>query len=102
MKGTLLIAVATVLWVGAVLFAGWQIFLVGPDQSGGKADRTLAVGVFVLTTLLTVVVLIGLGALFFKLGVPVPYPGDCILRQIVGSRPAREIMEGGEFLPAED
>ncbi|MHC4861235.1 MAG: enoyl-CoA hydratase/isomerase family protein [Planctomycetota bacterium] len=37
-----------------------------------------------------------------KLGVPVPYPGDCILRQIVGSRPAREIMEGGEFLPAED
>lgn len=68
MKGTLLIAVATVLWVGAVLFAGWRIFLVGPDQSGGKADRTLAVGVFVLTTLLTVVVLIGLGALFFKLG----------------------------------
>lgn len=37
-----------------------------------------------------------------KLGVPVPYPGDCILRQIVGSRTAREIMEGGDFFPAED
>jgi enoyl-CoA hydratase/carnithine racemase len=37
-----------------------------------------------------------------KLGVPVPYPGDCILRQVVGSRTAREIMEGGEFFPADD
>lgn len=32
-----------------------------------------------------------------KLGVPVPYPGDCILRDLVGVRYAREIMELGEF-----
>jgi len=32
-----------------------------------------------------------------KLGVPVPYPADCILRQIVGTRNAREIMDTGEF-----
>ena len=32
-----------------------------------------------------------------KLGVPVPYPGDCILRQLVGFRHARDIMESGEF-----
>lgn len=32
-----------------------------------------------------------------KLGVPVPYPGDCILRQIVGSRHAREMMSTGAF-----
>lgn len=37
-----------------------------------------------------------------KLGVPVPYPGDCILRQIVGTRYAREIMETGNFYEAED
>jgi enoyl-CoA hydratase/carnithine racemase len=37
-----------------------------------------------------------------KLGVPVPYPADCILRQIVGVRVAREIMESGEFYPAEE
>lgn len=36
-----------------------------------------------------------------KLGVPVPYPADCILRQIVGSRIAREVIESGEFYPAE-
>lgn len=36
-----------------------------------------------------------------KLGVTVPYPGDCILRQIVGTRYAREIMEEGEFFPPE-
>lgn len=37
-----------------------------------------------------------------KLGVPVPYPGDRILQQIVGTRNAREIMSTGEFyLPEE-
>jgi enoyl-CoA hydratase/carnithine racemase len=36
-----------------------------------------------------------------KLGVPVPFPGDCILRQIVGTRYAKEIMEEGEFFPPE-
>lgn len=32
-----------------------------------------------------------------KLGVPVPYPADCILRQIVGARNARDIVDAGEF-----
>jgi len=32
-----------------------------------------------------------------KLGIPVPYPGDCILRQLAGTRNAREIMDTGEF-----
>jgi enoyl-CoA hydratase/carnithine racemase len=32
-----------------------------------------------------------------KLGVPVPYPADCILRQLVGIRNARDIMDSGEF-----
>lgn len=32
-----------------------------------------------------------------KLGLPVPFPADCILRQIVGDRNARNIMEEGEF-----
>jgi enoyl-CoA hydratase/carnithine racemase len=32
-----------------------------------------------------------------KLGVPVPYLADCILRDIVGTRYAREIMDTGEF-----
>lgn len=32
-----------------------------------------------------------------KLGVPVPYPGDCILQHTVGTRNAREIMGTGEF-----
>lgn len=32
-----------------------------------------------------------------KLGVPVPYPGDCVLRHLVGTRNAREILEGGEL-----
>ena len=32
-----------------------------------------------------------------RLGVPVPYLADCVLRQIVGARNAREIMETGEF-----
>lgn len=32
-----------------------------------------------------------------RLGVPVPYPADCILRDLVGSRWAREIVEMGDF-----
>jgi len=36
-----------------------------------------------------------------KLGVPVPYPADCILRQMVGTENAREIMDTGEFYPPE-
>jgi enoyl-CoA hydratase/carnithine racemase len=39
--------------------------------------------------------LIGLNEV--KLGVPVPYPADRILRDLVGMRPARKIMEAGEF-----
>lgn len=35
-----------------------------------------------------------------KLGVPIPYPGDCILRQIVGSRLAQEITYVGDFYPS--
>lgn len=37
-----------------------------------------------------------------KLGVPVPYPGDCILKQLVGSRNARDVMEIGEFYEPDD
>ena len=36
-----------------------------------------------------------------KLGVPIPYPADCILRQIVGFRNAREIVDTGEFYEPE-
>ena len=36
-----------------------------------------------------------------KLGVPVPYLADCILRSIVGVPNAREIMESGDFYPPE-
>lgn len=36
-----------------------------------------------------------------KLGLPVPYPGDCILQQIVGTRIARDIMDYGEFFEPE-
>lgn len=32
-----------------------------------------------------------------KLGIPVPYPADCILRQLVGARNAQEICYTGEF-----
>jgi enoyl-CoA hydratase/carnithine racemase len=39
--------------------------------------------------------LIGLNEV--KLGVPVPYPADRILRELVGVRLARKIMEAGEF-----
>jgi len=34
-----------------------------------------------------------------KLGVPVPYLADCILRSLVGVRAARLIMESGDFYP---
>ena len=37
-----------------------------------------------------------------KLGVPVPYPGDCILRQLVGSRYSREILDFGKFYNSEE
>ena len=32
-----------------------------------------------------------------KLGVPVPYPADCILRHLVGERHARDVLGIGEF-----
>lgn len=32
-----------------------------------------------------------------KLGVPIPYPVDCMLSQLVGFRTAREITDAGEF-----
>jgi len=41
--------------------------------------------------------LIGLNEI--KLGVPVPYIADCILRQLVGVVDAQELEEGGDFLP---
>ncbi len=37
-----------------------------------------------------------------KLGVPVPYPADCILQQIVGFHYSREIMDTGEFYEVEE
>ncbi len=36
-----------------------------------------------------------------KLGVPVPYAADCILRHLLGFRIARDIMDGGEFYAGE-
>ncbi len=36
-----------------------------------------------------------------KLGVPLPYLADCILRQVVGARKAWEIISTGEFYPPE-
>ncbi len=36
-----------------------------------------------------------------KLGVPVPFFADCILRDTVGGRVAREVMEAGDFFSAE-
>jgi len=32
-----------------------------------------------------------------KLGVPIPFVGDCVLRDLVGARNARELAEVGEF-----
>jgi len=43
--------------------------------------------------------LIGLNEI--KLGVPVPFLVDCILRDLVGTRTARDIVETGEFFIAE-
>lgn len=37
-----------------------------------------------------------------KLGVPVPYPADCILKQIVGVRNARDILDTGDFYQPEE
>ena len=37
-----------------------------------------------------------------KLGVPVPYLVDCVLRHLVGVRNAREITDTGEFYPPEE
>lgn len=37
-----------------------------------------------------------------KLGVPIPYPADCILHQLVGYRNARDIVDTGEFYPPEN
>lgn len=36
-----------------------------------------------------------------KLGVPVPFIADCCLRALIGVRQARDVMDGGEFYPAE-
>ena len=38
----------------------------------------------------------------YKWEIPVPYPGDCILQHVVGTRNAREIMECGEFYHPEE
>ena len=37
-----------------------------------------------------------------KLGVPLPYPADRILRQIVDDRSARRILDTGDFFPSEE
>ncbi|PKN62856.1 MAG: hypothetical protein CVU57_21960 [Deltaproteobacteria bacterium HGW-Deltaproteobacteria-15] len=37
-----------------------------------------------------------------KLGLPVPYLPDCIARQLLGTNKAREVLETGDFYPAED
>jgi enoyl-CoA hydratase/carnithine racemase len=37
-----------------------------------------------------------------KLGVPVPYVADCILRDLVGGRHARQIVESGDFYGPEE
>ena len=37
-----------------------------------------------------------------KLGLPVPYPGDCIFRNLVNYRVARDVMEIGDFYPSEE
>lgn len=43
--------------------------------------------------------LVGLNEI--KLGVPVPYVADCILRQLVGLRNARDMLDSGEFYSPE-
>jgi len=37
-----------------------------------------------------------------KLGLPVPYPADVILRQLIGPRLAQEVVELGEFYQPKD
>ncbi len=37
-----------------------------------------------------------------KLGVPVPYLVDCILRDLIGTKRGRDVLELGEFYPSED
>jgi enoyl-CoA hydratase/carnithine racemase len=37
-----------------------------------------------------------------KLGVPLPYPADCILRQIVDDRSVRRILDSGDFFPPDE
>lgn len=37
-----------------------------------------------------------------KLGVPVPYVADCLLRDLVGGRHARQILESGDFYRPEE
>ena len=37
-----------------------------------------------------------------KLGVPLPYPADRMLRQIVNDRSARRILDAGDFFPPEE
>jgi len=37
-----------------------------------------------------------------KLGVPVPYTVDCILRDLIGTQRGRDVLELGEFYPSED
>ncbi|MCJ7567969.1 MAG: enoyl-CoA hydratase/isomerase family protein [Anaerolineales bacterium] len=44
--------------------------------------------------------LIGLNEI--KLGVPVPYVADCILRRLIGYRNARDVMNSGGFLEPEE
>ena len=44
--------------------------------------------------------LIGLNEI--KLGVPVPYVADCILRHLIGYRNARDVMDSGGFLEPEE
>ena len=44
--------------------------------------------------------LIGLNEV--KLGVPVPYVADCILRKLIGYRNARDVMDSGGFLVPEE
>jgi enoyl-CoA hydratase/carnithine racemase len=44
--------------------------------------------------------LVGLNEI--KLGLPVPFVADCILRQTVGFRKARDIMDSGDFYDPQD
>ncbi len=37
-----------------------------------------------------------------KLGAPVPYPADCMLRDLIGSRKTRQVMEFGEFFAPDE